>query len=84
VAFAAGDFIGTYTGRPARRDGTYVLWVLAPGKPPAARSGGNLLRWVNHDAPGNARFHGFNLYALRDIAPGEEITFDYTGGDGAG
>ena len=30
---------------------------------------------------GNARFHGFDLYALRAIARGEEITFDYSGGD---
>lgn len=84
VALARGDFIGTYQGRPARRDGTYVLWVLEDGKAPQGRSGRNLLRWVNHQAPGNARFDGFDLYALGAIAPGEEITFDYTGGDGEG
>jgi uncharacterized protein len=44
-------------------------------------SGRNLLRWLNHQVPGNARFDGFDLYALRPIACGEEITFDYTGGD---
>jgi hypothetical protein len=82
VAFAAGDFIGTYEGRTARRDGTYVLWVLECGEPPVGRSGRNLLRWLNHQAPGNARFEGYHLYALCDIAPGEEITFDYSGGDG--
>jgi len=80
IPFAAGDFIGTYEGRPVRRDGTYVLWVTEPGKPPDGRSGRNLLRWVNHQAPGNARFDGFDLYATTDIAAGEEITFDYTGG----
>ncbi len=82
VAFAAGDFIGTYEGRSARRDGPYVLWVLEPDKPPTGRSGRNLLRWLNHQVVGNARFDGFDLYAGRAIAPGEEITFDYTGGDG--
>jgi uncharacterized protein len=81
VAFAAGDFIGTYGGRAARRDGTYVLWILEQGEPPVGRSGRNLLRWLNHQAPGNARFDGFDLYALCDIAPGEEITFDYAGSD---
>lgn len=81
-AFASGDYIGTYAGRPARRDGTYVLWVLEDGKDPIGRSGRNLLRWLNHQVPGIARFDGFDLYAARDIAPGEEITFDYTGGDG--
>jgi uncharacterized protein len=82
VAFAAGDFIGTYEGRAASRDGTYVLWILEPGEAPVGRSGRNLLRWLNHRAPGNARFDGFDLYALCDIGPGEEITFDYSGGDG--
>ncbi len=81
VAFAEGDFIGTYAGRPARRDGTYVLWVTEEGKAPMGCSGRNLLRWINHQVPGNARFHGFDLYALRAIARGEEITFDYSGGD---
>jgi uncharacterized protein len=82
VAFAEGDFIGTYTGRPARRDGTYVLWVTEEDKAPIGCSGRNLLRWLNHQVPGNARFDGFDLYALRAIARGEEITFDYSGGEG--
>jgi hypothetical protein len=84
AAFGVGDFIGTYAGRPARRDGIYVLWILEEGKAPLGCSGRNLLRWLNHQVPGNARFAGFDLYAQRDIAPGEEITFDYTGGDEQG
>lgn len=44
VDLAAGTYIGTYAGRPARRDGTYVLWVEAPGVAPEGRSGSNLLR----------------------------------------
>jgi SET domain-containing protein len=80
VDLAAGTYIGTYAGRPARRDGTYVLWVEALGLAPEGCSGRNLLRWLNHQTPGNARFDGFDLYALTDIAAGEEITFDYGGG----
>lgn len=80
VDLTAGTYIGTYAGRPARRDGTYVLWVEAPGAAREGRSGRNLLRWLNHQAPGNARFDGFDLYARTDIAAGEEITFDYGGG----
>ncbi len=81
--FQAGEYIGTYEGPAARRDGTYVLWVYADGDaPPEARSGRNLLRWLNHQEPGNAEFDGFDLYARTDIERGEEITFDYTGGDG--
>jgi len=54
-----------------------VLWVFEDGKEPVGRSGRNLLRFLNHQPEGNAEFDGFDLYARRDIAPGEEITFDY-------
>jgi hypothetical protein len=79
VGFAPGDYVGTYTGPPARRDGTYVLWVSEDGEHWQGRSGRNLLRWLNHSDRPNAVFDGFDLYALRAIAPGEEITFDYAG-----
>ncbi len=83
LAFRAGDYIGTYEGPTARRDGAYVLWVYGEdGEPAEARSGRNLLRWLNHQAPGNAEFDGFDLYARTTIEPGDEITFDYQGGDG--
>jgi len=76
-AFSAGEHIGTYCGPEVRRNGTYVLWVYAEGQPPVGRSGRNLLRYLNHQRDGNAQFDGFELYARRDIASGEEITFDY-------
>jgi len=81
VSFEAGDYIGTYEGPDARRDGTFVLWVYEPHEaPPVGRSGRNLLRWLNHADAGNAQFDGFDLYAKRRIEPGDEITFDYSGG----
>ncbi len=80
VPFAAGEYLGTYVGPDVRRDGTYVLWVCEEGRAPIGRSGRNLLRYLNHQRPGNAEFCGFDLYARERIAPGEEITFDY-GGD---
>ena len=41
------------------------------------RRGLNKLRYLNHcDAP-NAEFDGFDLYTLREIEPGEEITINY-------
>ena len=83
LRFRAGDYIGTYGGPAARRDGTYVLWVYPQGEAPMARSGRNLLRYLNHCEDGNAEFDGFDLYARRDIEPDEEITFDYSGGEGA-
>ncbi|MEA3278378.1 MAG: SET domain-containing protein-lysine N-methyltransferase [Pseudomonadota bacterium] len=83
IPFAAGDYIGTYEGPVVRRDGTYVLWVYDEDSPPVGRSGRNLLRYLNHREDGNAEFDGFDLYASRDIAPGEEITFDYNYEDDA-
>jgi uncharacterized protein len=77
VAFAAGAHIGSYAGPPARRNGTYVLWVSDDGEHWHGRSGRNLLRWLNHSPAPNAAFDGFELYALAPIAAGEEITFDY-------
>lgn len=79
VDIAKGEFIGTYSGPTAKRDGTYVLWVFEEGQPPVGRSGRNLLRYLNHQNEGNAEFDGFDLYALRDIEAHEEITFDYGG-----
>ncbi|MGD8308772.1 MAG: SET domain-containing protein-lysine N-methyltransferase [Chromatiales bacterium] len=72
-----GEHIGTYEGPTARRDGRYVLWVYAGSGSAVGRSGRNLLRYLNHQRPGNAEFDGFDLYARRMIRVGEEITFDY-------
>lgn len=79
---AAGEYIGTFHGPSARRDGTYVLWVYEEGGDGKAvgRRGRNMLRYLNHAASCNAEFDGFDLYACRAISPGEEITIHY--GDG--
>ena len=37
----------------------------------------NLLRYLNHSADPHAEFVGFELFAVRDIRPDEEITIDY-------
>ena len=85
VPIRAGQYIGTYLGPEAQRDGTYVLWVWGEeGEAPVGRSGRNLLRWLNHQDEGNAEFDGFDLYAKRDISAEEEITFNYSGEAPAG
>ena len=81
-AIDAGDYIGTYWGPQAKRNGTYVLWVYEEDDAePVGRSGRNLLRFLNHAVPGNAEFDGYDLYARTSIAPHEEITFDYRESD---
>lgn len=79
--FVAGEYIGTFAGPPARRDGAHVLWVYASADDaaPVGRHGRNLLRFLNHASPCNAEFDGFDLYASRAIAVGDEITIDYAG-----
>lgn len=81
IAISAGEFIGTYEGPPASRDGTYVLWISDDRLHWTGRSGRNLLRWLNHSDAPNAAFDGFDLYALSEIVPDEEITFDYSAGE---
>lgn len=76
------QFIGTFEGPPARRDGMYVLWVYDdPSDMDRAigRIGRNALRFLNHAKPCNAVFDGFDLYASRTIREGDEITIDYGG-----
>lgn len=73
-----GEYIGTYEGKVAKRNGTYVLWVYEDEDgEPVGRSGKNLLRYLNHSVPGNSEFDGFDLYARVKIMPDDEITFDY-------
>lgn len=79
-AIPRGKYIGTYWGPEAKRNGMYVLWVSSGEGDEECwegRSGRNLLRYLNHARDCNAEFDGYHLYALRDIAPDEEITFYY-------
>lgn len=70
-------YLGSYDGPLTKENGMHVLWVEeAPGEWIGC-DGQNLLRYINHSREPNAEFDGFDLYALRDIAAGEEITIDY-------
>lgn len=73
------EYIGTFAGPRTRRDGPHVLWVYDEDDEDAAvgRIGRNMLRFLNHDRRCNAAFEDFDLYAMRTIHRGEEITIDY-------
>ncbi|WJW76334.1 SET domain-containing protein [Thiohalobacter sp. IOR34] len=77
--FPEGSYIGTYRGFHSQGDGKYVLWTQLDDKRPRGRRATNLLRYLNHSSQPNAEFDGYDLYALRAIEPGEEITIDYEG-----
>ena len=72
-----GARIGTFEGRPTKRDGTHVLWVLDESGEEIGIRGQNDLRFLNHSLRPNAEFLGAELIALRNIQPGCEVTFHY-------
>lgn len=77
VKIPRGAFIGTYAGPVAKRNGRYVLWVTDEDGTETGIRGLNTLRYLNHSSKPNAEFDGPDLYALRAIRVGEEITFNY-------
>ncbi len=73
----AGAKIGTYHGELTEEDDTYVLWVTDEDGKEYGVDGTTDLKFLNHAQEPNAEFDGDELYALRDIKPGEEVTFHY-------
>lgn len=72
------DYIGTYEGPATRTDGMHVLWLYDEDTEQwEGINGKNEMRFLNHSPDPNAEWWDDELYAIRDIEPGEEITFDY-------
>jgi SET domain-containing protein len=73
----SGTVIGVVQGLPAKTDGDHVLWI-------SETNGIHVLcdlRYINHsDTPNAAYYDNLEVCAMRDIAPGEEITHDYGAG----
>ena len=71
----AGELIGVLDGVLTSTDGEHVLWINED-------NGFHVkcdLRYINHsDEPNAVYFDTLEVCALTDIAPGEEITHDYT------
>ena len=72
-----GTHIGAYTGAPSDEDGIYVLWVEGDDGEFHGIDGDGVLRFLNHSSTPNVEFDGPELFVLRDISPGEELTFHY-------
>ena len=73
---SSGEYIGQYIGRRTDRDTMHTLWVDF-GAEERGYEGNGRLRFLNHDPSPNAEFDDRDLYALRQIHPGEEITISY-------
>jgi SET domain-containing protein len=75
---ARDDYIGTYEGPSTQTDGMHVLWLWNEDTDRwEGIDGRNEMRFLNHSKTPNADWWDTDLYAIRDIAEGEEITFDY-------
>jgi SET domain-containing protein len=75
--FRKGAYIATFEGQPTEQDGMHVLWILDDDDREIGIQGRNALRFLNHAAKPNSEFLGPDLHALRNIQPGQEITFHY-------
>ena len=53
------------------------MWLRRDNGTDEGICGRNELRFVNHSRDPNAEFEGAELYAVRNIQPGHEITLDY-------
>lgn len=73
-----GTILGRIMGIRTIRDGSYVLWL-------DEFTGVRMLckyKYINHsDAPNVILYDTLEVCALRDIYPGEEITYDYGTGE---
>ncbi|MDH3353704.1 MAG: SET domain-containing protein-lysine N-methyltransferase [Chromatiales bacterium] len=77
-----GEYMGSYHGPMAKRNGMHVLWVEDDNGEWIGCNGKNLLRYINHHKSPCSEFEGLKLYATRKILKGEEIFIDY--GDESG
>ncbi len=70
-------YIGDYDGPTVEEDGRYVLWVEDSDGEWEGVDGRNALRYMNHSLTPNAELRGVELFALRALKRGEEITIHY-------
>ena len=93
VAIPGGTHIIEYTGTRlskeeadelyAERHDTYLFWI---GEGKYVMDGDDVAAFINHSCNPNCETDEFDehiwVIALRDIAPGEELTYDYNLYDG--
>jgi hypothetical protein len=76
IGLKEGELIGRFKGRRTNKDGKYVLWVYN-GHDYHPFKIFNLMKYANHSPSPNAEVIGLEMYSIKDIPQGEEITFHY-------
>jgi len=71
------EYIAKFGGTRTTENGIHVLWVIDEEGNEMGIRGNTGLRYLNHSSRPNAEFRGAELYALRNIRPGQEITLHY-------
>ena len=64
-------------GMPTKRDGSHVIWSEDKRGNESGIRITNACRFVNHAKKPNAGFFGLELWSVRAIKKGEEITHNY-------
>jgi len=74
-----GALVGVVEGRRTRKNNDHVVWIEEEDGEVWGLEPLNEFRFTNHDDEPNLVFFGEEVYALRNIAAGEELAFDYDG-----
>jgi len=72
----AGNRVGRFIGERTTKNGPHVCWMKFDDEWRGYQGRGRL-RFLNHGAHPNSEFNGLDLYALRVILSGDEVTIDY-------
>ena len=82
--FVAGERMFHMEGEPARRPTRYTVQIdedlhleIVPGTTDEEIFDRYFWRFMNHSCEPNAFIQGRDVFALREIAPGEGVTFNY-------
>lgn len=71
-----GRRIGRWVGKRTNRNSKYVNWMEFP-EGFRGYLGRGRLKFLNHSDKHNSEFNGLELFAIKSIRKGAEITIDY-------
>ena len=77
IEIKKGTYIGEYLGIETVENGMHVLWTEDEDGNWLGRDGENALRYLNHNTQPCAEFDEYDLFAVTNIDPHQEITIDY-------